>query len=316
MPNTTSTKPAPIFNEIGELTRWRKTLAKQGKPCALVCGSFRLYHPGNLRCIKAASATGELCLMIEPGKETAASTGLLALVRGVTALAVLKQNEIRAGLQTLRPYILTDCLEQTAETNLQKTARAAAEKVNGITPLAGSFTQAIINAVKSGRTPLNLAAPEIRSISGNTSVAAFLSGRKGKKIVTVNGCFDLLHAGHAELFSRARAKGDTLIALVNDDASVRTFKGFGRPVFPIQHRLALVKALKPVTAAFAFSGDNPLALLKKIKPAVHVKGGSFIEERTRAERILIESWGGRLEFIPMVGDYSTSKIIAGLRKTR
>ena len=172
---------------------------------------------------------------------------------------------------------------------------------------------------------MNLPAPAVQTASGPSaattrrakedqkSIMDFPCGLKGKKIVTVNGCFDILHAGHAELFARARAKGDALIVLANDDESIRALKGAGRPVFPVQHRLALLESLKPVTAAFAFSGDNPIEMLKIIKPAIHVKGGSFIEERVRNERTLVESWGGRLEFIPMVGNFSTTNIIKALK---
>ena len=97
--------------------------------------------------------------------------------------------------------------------------------------------------------------------------------------------------------------------LVNDDDSVRTYKGAGRPIFPIRFRLQALNALDAVTMAYPFSGDNPLPLLATIRPDIHVKGGSFEETRVSEERRLVESWGGRLEIIPLVKGFSTTGVV-------
>ncbi|MCG2659839.1 MAG: adenylyltransferase/cytidyltransferase family protein, partial [Kiritimatiellae bacterium] len=128
----------------------------------------------------------------------------------------------------------------------------------------------------------------------------------GRPLVTVNGCFDMLHLGHVCLLAQARNLGARLLVLVNDDDSVRTYKGAGRPVFPIRFRLHALNALDAVAKAYPFAGDNPLPLLATIRPDIHVKGGSFEETRVREERRLVESWGGRLEIIPLVEGFSTS----------
>ena len=49
--------------------------------------------------------------------------------------------------------------------------------------------------------------------------------RAGKKISITNGCFDLLHRGHAEYLREAAKLGDALVVLINSDASVRELKG-------------------------------------------------------------------------------------------
>ena len=41
------------------------------------------------------------------------------------------------------------------------------------------------------------------------------------KIIWVNGCFDLLHPGHIELFKIAKSLGDNLIVGLDSDAKVR-----------------------------------------------------------------------------------------------
>ena len=97
--------------------------------------------------------------------------------------------------------------------------------------------------------------------------------------------------------------------MVNDDESVRTYKGQSRPIFPLAFRLRALRALSAVSAVHAFDQDTPLELLSQLRPEIHVKGGSYEEERVRSEKELLQSWGGRLEFCPLVGKYSTSELI-------
>lgn len=311
MANQNSIKPAPILKKLPDVALWRKSAAKQGEPCAVISGSFRILHPGNLHCIESAAGKfGGVCALVEPenGLPALDRAKLLALVRGIDAVVVLPENEIQSGLQSLRPYVPADCLAQPASTPLQKTARDSADKIYNIAPLKNCFARDIIGAVRSGQTPLEFPTAFSSEKPGQAPMEKLLAGLTGKRIVTVNGCFDLLHAGHAQLLSEAREKGDALIVLVNDDQSVQRYKGANHPVFPIQFRLAALKALKPVTAAYSFSGDNPLPMLKLIRPAIHVKGGSFIKERVESEKQLLESWGGRIEFIPLLEGFSSTNL--------
>jgi len=133
--------------------------------------------------------------------------------------------------------------------------------------------------------------------------------RAGKRIVTTNGSFDLLHIGHIRFLQRAKTLGDVLIVLLNSDASIRKLKGPTRPILPQRIRAEVMVAQRCVDFVSIFSQDNPLALLRKIKPNVHAKGGSWKTERIAAERRLVESWGGKLKLFPMIGDHSTTKLI-------
>ena len=133
--------------------------------------------------------------------------------------------------------------------------------------------------------------------------------RAGKRIVTTNGSFDLLHIGHVRFLQQAGKLGDTFIVLLNSDASIRRLKGPTRPILPQRIRAEMMAALRCVDYVTIFNEDNPLALLRKIKPDFHAKGGSWKPDRIAAEKTLVESWGGKLRLFPMVGDHSTTKLI-------
>lgn len=137
--------------------------------------------------------------------------------------------------------------------------------------------------------------------------------RAGKRIVTTNGSFDLLHVGHVRFLARAAGLGDVLIVLLNSDASVRKLKGSRRPILPQRIRAEMVEAVRGVDYVTIFNDDNPLALLRKLRPDVHAKGGSWKSERIAAERQLVESWGGKVKLSPMVGAHSTTKLIEAIR---
>ena len=54
--------------------------------------------------------------------------------------------------------------------------------------------------------------------------------KQGRKVVSTNGCFDILHVGHARILKQARELGDCLFVGVNSDASVKRLKGPDRPI--------------------------------------------------------------------------------------
>ena len=129
-----------------------------------------------------------------------------------------------------------------------------------------------------------------------------------KKIVFTNGCFDILHAGHADYLNKAKSLGDILVVGINSDASVRRIKGEKRPILPQQMRAYLLDNLKPVDYVVIFEEDTPLELIKAIKPDVLVKGADWDLERIVGADFVL-SYGGRVERIPFSFDISTSKVI-------
>jgi rfaE bifunctional protein nucleotidyltransferase chain/domain len=132
--------------------------------------------------------------------------------------------------------------------------------------------------------------------------------RGKKKIVFTNGCFDILHAGHADYLNKAKSLGDILVVGINSDASVRRIKGEKRPILPQQMRAYLLDNLKPVDYVVIFEEDTPLELIKAIKPDVLVKGADWDLERIVGADFVL-SYGGRVERIPFSFDISTSKVV-------
>jgi len=137
-------------------------------------------------------------------------------------------------------------------------------------------------------------------------------GSSGKKIVFTNGCFDILHPGHARYLYEARLLGDYLIVAVNSDRSVRVLKGPGRPVFPDRARAELLAAFGFVDAVVIFDEETPLRVIQELMPDVLVKGADWAEaEIVGAD--LVKMAGGKVERIPTLEGFSTTAVIQRLR---
>ncbi len=139
--------------------------------------------------------------------------------------------------------------------------------------------------------------------------------KSGKKLVTTNGCFDLLHVGHARSLAFARSQGDVLFVGLNSDASVRANKGIGRPVVPARERAEMLAALSFVDYVFIFTTKTPIPWLLEIKPHIHVKSSDYTIEQV-IEREAVERGGGKVVLAPHTGKHSTSGIIKKIRSTK
>lgn len=134
----------------------------------------------------------------------------------------------------------------------------------------------------------------------------------GKKVVFTNGCFDILHAGHVENLERAAAFGSFLLVGLNDDESVRRLKGPSRPVNDVASRARVLAGLGAVDCIVIFSEDTPEALISEIRPDVLVKGSDY-KGKPVAGSDIVESYGGRIEFVDLAPGYSSTNIIRKLQ---
>jgi D-beta-D-heptose 7-phosphate kinase/D-beta-D-heptose 1-phosphate adenosyltransferase len=142
-----------------------------------------------------------------------------------------------------------------------------------------------------------------------------LARREGEKIVLTNGCFDILHPGHIHYLQQAKALGDRLVVLVNDDASVRRLKGQGRPINPLPHRLAMLAALECVDWVVPFAEDTPREAICRILPDILVKGGDYRSVEAIAGHDCVQAHGGEVRLLEFVEGHSTTQLIENIRNT-
>lgn len=136
---------------------------------------------------------------------------------------------------------------------------------------------------------------------------------KNLKIITTNGCFDLLHLGHVEYLLEAKALGDVLICGINSDASVKKLKGPDRPIHNQEVRAKIIAALEAVDYVTVFDEDTPQQFLTLVRPAIHVKGADY-SGKELPERKVVEAGGGKIVLLKFIDGYSTTGLLEKLKK--
>ena len=136
----------------------------------------------------------------------------------------------------------------------------------------------------------------------------------GRRVVFTNGCFDILHRGHVTYLEEARRLGDCLVVGLNSDASVRSLKGPERPMNDEQSRARVLAALGCVDHVVLFGEETPLGLITELLPDLLVKGGDWpVDKIVGAEEVMAA--GGGVLSIPLVGDFSTTALIARIQQS-
>jgi D-beta-D-heptose 7-phosphate kinase/D-beta-D-heptose 1-phosphate adenosyltransferase len=131
--------------------------------------------------------------------------------------------------------------------------------------------------------------------------------RSGKKIAFTNGCFDILHAGHVQYLTEARAQADVLIVGLNSDMSVQALKGPTRPFNSQTARAEVLAALAAVDLVTLFEERTPEELIRVVRPDVLVKGADYRKEEV-AGAAFVESYGGRVHLAAIKPGYSTTNL--------
>ena len=134
----------------------------------------------------------------------------------------------------------------------------------------------------------------------------------GDRLVFTNGCFDILHPGHALYLREAAELGDVMIVAINSDASTRRLKGPGRPIQSQFDRALVLASLECVDYVCFFEEDTPAQIIHMILPDVLVKGGDYeLEHIVGAEEVL--SYGGQVKSLKFHDGFSTSEIERKIR---
>lgn len=133
----------------------------------------------------------------------------------------------------------------------------------------------------------------------------------GLRLATLNGSFDLLHAGHLHIIYEASKQADVLIVALNSDASIHAYKSATRPIVPLQYRVEMMAALSFVDYVTWFDETTPCALLEKIQPHVHINGGEY--GRDCVEAGVVKDGGGILHLVERLEGLSTTTLINTIR---
>ncbi len=312
-------EPALILSPP-DVVAWRRTFPARSDVVAVVTGSYDLLQPGNLLALRRAAAGDRaVCVVLEtdgaakrhmaagrPEHDLITRCEMVSHLRDAAVVTSLTPERFPRFFEELQPYTVVSCSSQPPDA-LAALAEASADARERFPPLSGCFTEEIHTAIYSGRTPVEWTPSEHYPAPSRDRRSALPV--TGGTSVTVNGCFDVLHLGHLRFLADARRHGTALTVLMNDDDSIRRYKGPTRPVFPLAFRMAALQALRWVDAVVPFSEDTPLRMLCELRPTIHVKGGSYEEDRVRAERECLAAWGGQLAFLPMVEGFSTSAYI-------
>lgn len=160
------------------------------------------------------------------------------------------------------------------------------------------------NGARMTTSPKELSRPELAALR------AFATTNK-QTIAWTNGAFDVVHAGHLAQLRAAREHADILVVGVNTDETIRATKGEKRPIFPLAERVAMLSAFEIVDHVHVFPEATPEQALSVLRPEVHCKGADYAPPNGKPipEKAIVEGYGGRIVYVPLVADRSTTKTI-------
>ena len=139
--------------------------------------------------------------------------------------------------------------------------------------------------------------------------------RRGWRTGFTNGCFDLLHPGHAHLLEQARGQCDRRVVGLNSDASVRRLKGATRPVQPEAARAAVLASLSAVDLVCIYDEDTPEATLEALRPELLVKGADYALDAVVGAD-MVRGWGGRVWLAELTPGFSTTATVQRIAAVR
>ncbi len=136
--------------------------------------------------------------------------------------------------------------------------------------------------------------------------------QQNKRVVSLNGSFDLMHAGHLFMLFEAKKQGDILIVALNTDDSIKKYKSVQRPIIPLEYRMEMMAAISAVDYVTYFDETDPIRILEKIQPDVHVNGAEYGADCIEASTV--KALGAKLHLVERIPSLSTTAIINKIRK--
>jgi len=273
--------------------------------------------------VAAGSAFDEQSLE-QNGRELLARCGIdtLLVTRGEQGMTLLRGNEPPLHL----PAETREVFDVTGAGDTVIAVLAAALAAGAGLPDATALANLAAGIVVGRLGTASVSVPELQDALRRGTEAGFAAlawedvrravadaRARGERIVMTNGCFDLLHAGHVACLREAKRLGDRLIVAVNDDASVARLKGNGRPLNPLEQRMAVLAGLESVDWVVAFPEDTPERLIDEIRPDLLVKGGDYRPEQIAGFECVTRN-GGKVVVLAYQEGCSTSAMIDTIRR--
>ena len=123
--------------------------------------------------------------------------------------------------------------------------------------------------------------------------------------VWTNGCFDILHRGHIELFRYAKSLGEELVVGIDSDKKIKEDKSKDRPINNLQDRIFMLQSIKYIDKVIPFDTTKELRdTIKWYRPNIMVIGSDW-----KGKEVIGEFFTDKLVFFDRINGYSTSKII-------
>ena len=196
-----------------------------------------------------------------------------------------------------------------ADGNFEQAARVANIAASIV---VGKFGAATVSAEELTHGMLSYECPNSKLVSSDFLAKRIEDAHAKKQVVVfTNGCFDVLHKGHAHLLREASTFGDLVVVALNSDDSVKRLKGNDRPINNLQDRAEMLSYFQSVDWIVSFDEDTPAELIKKLNPDMLVKGGDYAPSEIVGADHVIQR-GGEVKIIPFVDGYSTSNIISSI----
>ena len=128
--------------------------------------------------------------------------------------------------------------------------------------------------------------------------------------IWVNGCFDVLHRGHFELFKYAKSLGNELVVGLDTDLKVSQDKGQDRPYNNLQDRMFALQSIKYIDKVISFNSRKELeSLISLYSPDILLVGSDW-----RDGDIVGKQFAREVCFFERITQYSTTNILTNERK--
>ena len=259
-----------------------------------------------------AAAAAELARMVESQAVlvTRSEQGMSLHVEGQEPIHIeaypVKVRDVSGAGDTVAAVMAILAATRTPYEHAMRAANAAAAVVVG---KRGTSTVSLVE-LRHRLLPAASLAPEDKIVFDWSVLDERLAEwrRHGLRVGFTNGCFDLLHRGHVKLLAEARAACDRLVVGLNSDASTSRLKGEGRPINPAEGRAEVLAALEAVDLVVVFEQDTPLELIRRVRPAVLVKGADYRIDQV-VGRDVVEEAGGDVLLVSLVPGHSTTGMV-------